>query len=136
MALPSLDTQQIRKIETLIARWQTKLTWGLLVSRIKSDLDIHTTRQTLNSYKSIYNEFCEKKQALRGKPSNEFIKFVKQDENTYTRIKKLEDNVASQEKKIERLMAYIGRIGDAAKLDPSLLALLNKIRREMSVKGE
>ncbi|NQY87876.1 MAG: hypothetical protein HRT51_09035 [Colwellia sp.] len=135
MALPSLDTQQVRKIETLIARWQMRLTWGLLVDRIKSDLDIDTTRQTLNSYKSIYNEYCEKKQALRGKPSDEFIKFVKEDENTYKRIKKLEDNVASQEKKIEILTAYIGRIGDAAKLNPSLLALLNKMRREMSIKG-
>ena len=77
MALPSLDTQQVRKIETLIARWQMRLTWGLLVDRIKSDLDIDTTRQTLNSYKSIYNEYCEKKQALRGKPSDEFIKVVK-----------------------------------------------------------
>ena len=77
MALPSLTAEQIIKIESLILSWQTKLTWDLLVERIKSDLNITTTRQTLNTYNSIKAAYDTQKQHLRGKPTAEFVKFIK-----------------------------------------------------------
>lgn len=61
MALPSLTTEEIIKIEALIRQWTTKFTWELLVKRIKNDLDIDTTRQTLPKYSSIKKAYQKKK---------------------------------------------------------------------------
>lgn len=132
MALPSLDTQQVRKIEKLISGWQTKLTWDLLVQRIESDFGIDTTRQTLNTYASIKEGFRIKKQSLRGAPTKEFIQFTKADVNAYDRIKSLESEVTSLEKKVDKQKAFIQLIADTAKSNPLLLEVLNKTKLLLS----
>ena len=50
MALPSLNTSQVRKIERLIATWNGKLTWVLLIESIESDLKIKTTVGSESDY--------------------------------------------------------------------------------------
>ncbi|MGF1761141.1 hypothetical protein L4D76_25115 [Photobacterium sagamiensis] len=129
MALPSLSTTQIRKIETLIMSWQTKLTWDLLVDRIKSDLDITTTRQTLPTYSSIKAAYQAKKQELRGKPTTEFVKFVKSDLDKFEQIESLkaENEVLTQ--KLDKQLAFIKKLGVLAESNPPLVALLNKAKK-------
>ena len=132
MALPSLNTQQVRKIEKLIFGWRTKLSWDVLVQRIESDFGIETTRQTLNTYKPIKDAFRDKKQELRGAPTKEFIQFTKAEVNAYERIKSLESEVTSLEKKVDKQKAFIQLIADTAKSNPLLLEVLNKTKLLLS----
>ena len=66
MAIKSLDTDQQISIQALIRSWEGKLTWDLLVTRIESSLAITTTRQTLDKYLNIKNEYIDKKRSLKG----------------------------------------------------------------------
>ncbi|HHX8446783.1 TPA: hypothetical protein ACVO1C_003140 [Vibrio diabolicus] len=129
MAAPSLSTQKIRKIETLIQAWKTKLTWQLLVERIEAELNIKTTRQTLNTYNSIKSAYDIKKQELRGKPTKEFIKFTKSDIDIYERINKLEAENEVLKRKVDSQLAFIRQIGFQAESNPALTQLLNKIKQ-------
>lgn len=129
MALPSLTTAQIRKIEVLIATWRTKLTWQLLVDRIQTDLDITTTRQTLNTYSSIKAAYDSKKQELRGKPSKEFVKFIKSDQDAFDQIEKLKAEKEVLAQKADKQLAFIKELGVLAASNPSLVALLNKAKQ-------
>ncbi|WP_375277315.1 hypothetical protein [Pseudoalteromonas marina] len=134
MALPSLDTQQVRKIEKLIAGWSTKLTWTLLVKRIASDFDITTTRQTLNSYGSIKAQFKQRKQQLRGEPTKdkEFINYLQADVDVYEERKRLKAEIALLEKKTETQLAFIQLIADTARRkNPQLLEVLSQVKRSL-----
>jgi hypothetical protein len=132
MALPSLDTNQTRKIEKLISGWQSKLTWDLLVQRIESDLNIKTTRQTLNTYAGIKEIFSLRKQELRGKPNKELVKFVKSDVDAYERIQRLENENTMLEKRVDKQLAFIQAIADTAKRsNPQLLHILGEIKRNL-----
>ncbi|MBF4437590.1 hypothetical protein ERJ77_24515, partial [Vibrio anguillarum] len=68
MAIKSLDTDQQISIQALIRSWEGKLTWSLLVTKIESSLAIITTRQTLDKYLNIKNEYKERKRSLKGQP--------------------------------------------------------------------
>ena len=110
MAFPSLTTQQQRKIEKLVRGWNTKLTWAFLVSRIYAEFDITTTRQTLNTYKGIKNEYDLKKIELRGASPELKRSITKKDVNLYNEnnqlrneIKRLESVNANHLRLIERV---------------------------------
>ncbi|HIF9479353.1 TPA: hypothetical protein ACX6SM_003885, partial [Photobacterium damselae] len=68
MATKSLDTDQQISIQALIRSWEGKLTWDLLVTKIESSLAITTTRQTLDKYLNIKNEYKDRKRSLKGQP--------------------------------------------------------------------
>ena len=132
MALPSLDTKTIRKIEGLIQGWTTKLTWDLLVQRIETDFGVKTTRQTLNSYTSIKTMYSDKKQQLRGAPSEQLIKFVKSDTEAVIRIQKLESEIASLIRQNEKQRAFISEVAMLAKSNPSVLDLIERVKNRVA----
>jgi hypothetical protein len=136
MALPSLTSAQTRKIETLITLWQTKLTWDLLVERIKNDLNITTTRQTLNTYNSIKAAYDTKKQELRGKPTTEFVKFIKSDQKTYEQIERLKAENEVLRQKVDKQLAFIKNLGVLSASNPLLTALLNKAKQSVQNKSK
>lgn len=136
MALPSLTSAQTRKIETLITLWQTKLTWDLLVERIKNDLNITTTRQTLNTYNSIKAAYDTKKQELRGKPTTEFVKFIKSDQKTYEQIERLKAENEVLKQKVDKQLAFIKNLGVLSASNPLLTALLNKAKKSVQNKNK
>ncbi len=136
MALPSLTTAQIRKIETLITSWQTKLTWFFLVERIKNDLNISTTRQTLNTYSSIKAAYDKKKQELRGKPTTELIKFIKSDQKAFEQIERLKAENEVLNQKVVTQLAFIKMLGELSKSNPLLTALLNKTKQSVQSKNK
>ena len=136
MALPSLTSAQTRKIETLITLWQTKLTWDLLVERIKNDLNITTTRQTLNTYNSIKAAYDTKKQELRGKPTTEFVKFIKSDQKTYEQIERLKAENKVLKQKVDKQLAFIKNLGVLSASNPLLTALLNKAKQSVQNKNK
>ena len=136
MALPSLTSAQTSKIETLITLWQTKLTWDLLVERIKNDLNITTTRQTLNTYNSIKAAYDTKKQELRGKPTTEFVKFIKSDQKTYEQIERLKAENEVLKQKVDKQLAFIKNLGVLSASNPLLTALLNKAKQSVQNKNK
>lgn len=134
MAAPSLSTQQIRKIETLIRVWQSKLTWHHLVDRIEIELNIKTTRQTLNTYNSIKRAYDIKKQEFRGKPTPEFIKFTKSDLEAYRRITNLEAENKILQQQVSSQLAFIRQIAIQSSNNPLLTQLLNKVKQDLDKK--
>lgn len=135
MAAPKISAQQQRKIEVLLTKWTGKLTWVALVDRIKLELDIETTRQTLCTYAGINVCFKKKKMQLRGiTPSlcavvtASDIKLVAQIERLKAEVLILEKNSAEQLRMIERIFAN-------AKAIPNLdLRALIKIRPEETLR--
>lgn len=60
-----LSGHKINSIVNMIGKWETKLTWDLLVERIKSDLGISITRQSLSTYELIASAYSAQKNKLR-----------------------------------------------------------------------
>lgn len=135
MALPSLSSQQVRKIEGLIQGWTTKLTWDLLLQRIETDLGIKTTRQTLNTYMSIKTMFQDRKQALRGKPTEALLRYTKQDVDMAEQIKRLQADNNALTKRVERQLAFINEIANVAKINPSVMDVLERVKLRVSKNG-
>jgi len=132
MALPSLSSQQIRKIEGLIQGWTSKLTWELLVQRIETDLGIKTTRQTLHTYRSIKTMFIDRKQELRGKPTETLIRFTKGDLELAEQNDKLKAENAALTKRVERQQAFISEIAAVAKTNPAVMNVLERVKLNVS----
>lgn len=49
------------KIVALLRRWNSKITWNLLIERIQVELDFKTTKPTLRTSKRIIEEFDKAK---------------------------------------------------------------------------
>ncbi len=112
MALPKITSQQQRKIEIILEKWNGKLTWEALVTQIELEIGIKTTRQTLYSYTGIKVAYKEKKAMLRGatptiytKITSSDIELLDQIENLKAEIAVLRRNNAEQLRMIERLLA-------------------------------
>tara|TARA_R110000868_G_scaffold60030_3_gene184056 strand:+ start:731 stop:1138 length:408 start_codon:yes stop_codon:yes gene_type:complete len=135
MALPSLKTDQVRKIEGLIQGWTTKLTWDLLIGRIESDFAIKTTRQTLNTYVSIKTMYTDKKHKLRGKPSEEIIDVTRSDVELAKTILSLRAQIVALEKRDNKQRAFILEIADQAKSNPLILEVLNRVKERINKNG-
>lgn len=135
MALPSLTSQQVRKIEGLIQAWTNKLTWDLLVKRIETDLDIKTTRQTLHTYLSIKTTFQDRKQVLQGGSANARVQLTRQSLDMAFQIEKLQAENAVLTKRVERQMAFINEIAEVAKNTPSVLSVMEALKAKLQRQG-
>ncbi len=94
-----MSNKEISSICDLIINWEGKLTWQLLTSKIEMKLLFRVSRQTLCTYFAIKKEFdIRKKQTRNGNPSNR-ITF----HNSPSDIKKLQNTIDKQNKKIESL---------------------------------
>lgn len=135
MALKSLTTEQQISIQALIRSWDGKLTWELLVTKIESNLGITTTRQTLDKYANIKCEFKQKKQLLRGKPvspeNEQLINYLQKDVDLAERVIKLEAQLAVAHSEIGKLQAFIQRLSNIAKTNPSVMEVFQTILEEV-----
>ncbi|MBE0420136.1 MULTISPECIES: hypothetical protein [Pseudoalteromonas] len=60
-------TRQIEiRIVALLRRWNSKLTWDLLIERIKNELDFDVTKPTLRKFDKITREFENAKGRYKG----------------------------------------------------------------------
>ena len=114
---PIITSHQQRKIEIIIVKWSGKLTWEKLVSKVKLELWIITTRQTLCTYVGIYTSYKSKKAQLRGATPSLYtkitaseVKLVEQVENLKAEIVVLKKNNAEQLRMIERILANANAI--------------------------
>ena len=138
MAIKSLDTDQQISIQALIRSWEGKLTWDLLVTKIESSLAITTTRQTLDKYLNIKNEYIEKKRSLKGQPvsssDTERLSFLQKDIDLAEKVMQLESELKVAKKEIGYLQAFIREIASIGQSDPNVMAIFQKVLKNIKSK--
>lgn len=68
----AIDSDVIEVVSELLREWNGKLTWDLLVKRIRDSIGIEYTRQALDKHEQIAREFSLRKSSLRkesGRPA-------------------------------------------------------------------
>ena len=138
MAIKSLDTDQQISIQALIRSWEGKLTWDLLVTKIESSLAITTTRQTLDKYLNIKNEYIEKKRSLKGQPvsssDTELLSFLQKDIDLAEKVMQLESELKVAKKEIGYLQAFIREIASIGQSDRNVMAIFQKVLKNIKSK--
>ncbi|MFM2608099.1 hypothetical protein AAFX30_10790 [Vibrio chagasii] len=134
MALRSLEIEQQISIQALIRSWEGKLTWDLLVIKIKSSLGITTTRQTLDKYANIKLEYKQKKQGLRSKPvsldNKKLINYLQRDVDLAEKVIQLEAQLEVAESEIGQLQAFIQKLSNIGKTNPNVMDVFQKALRD------
>jgi len=95
------------KIRALIRPWKTKFSWELLVKAIFSELEIVTTRQTLQGYKGIKAEYDDKKAEFRGVTPEIVKRVTMSDVEQLKKIERLGAELAIKDEIIEKQLVYI-----------------------------
>ncbi|WP_210449164.1 hypothetical protein [Vibrio crassostreae] len=135
MATKSLDTEQQISIQALIRGWEGKLTWDLLVTRIESNLAITTTRQTLDKYLNIKNEYKDRKRLLRGQPvsvnNSALLTYLQKDIELAEKIIQLEAELKVAKDEIGYLQAFVQKIVNIGQVDPNVMAVFQRAMRSI-----
>ncbi|MBE4398836.1 hypothetical protein HJ025_19045 [Vibrio parahaemolyticus] len=132
MASLSLTSSQVRKIEKMLNIWSQKLTWADLVRKIKDDLNIKISRQTLYTYGSIKQAFHDAKQRLRGAPNNTQYEpqLPLEAVDLLNKINNLENEVKGLRTQNQRLQGLLNDIRMEAENSPLLMELLVSVKRQ------
>lgn len=135
MATRSLDTDQQISIQALIRSWEGKLTWDLLVTKIESSLAITTTRQTLDKYLNIKNEYKDRKRSLKGQPvstdNTELLTYLQKDIDLAEKVIQLEAKLKVAKDEISYLQAFIQKIANISQSDPNVMAIFQRAMRSI-----
>ncbi len=135
MAIKSLDTDQQISIQAIIRSWDGKLTWDLLVTKIESSLAFTTTRQTLDKYLNIKNEYKEKKRLLKGKPvsngNTELISYLQKDINLAEKVIQLEAELKIAKDEIGYLQGFIQKIVNIGQSNPIAMTIFTKAMKDV-----
>ncbi|NGZ16942.1 hypothetical protein G6Z94_06150 [Vibrio aestuarianus] len=135
MATKSLDTDQQISIQALIRSWEGKLTWDLLVTKIDSSLAITTTRQTLDKYLNIKNEYKDRKRSLKGQTvsadNTELLTYLQKDIDLAEKIIQLEAELKVAKDEIGYLQAFIQKIANIGQSDPDVMTIFQRAMRSI-----
>ncbi|WP_413112076.1 hypothetical protein [Thaumasiovibrio sp. DFM-14] len=135
MATKSLDTDQQISIQALIRSWEGKLTWDLLVTKIDSSLAITTTRQTLDKYLNIKNEYKDRKRSLKGQTvsadNTERLTYLQKDIDLAEKIIQLEAELKVAKDEIGYLQAFIQKIANIGQSDPNVMTIFQRAMRSI-----
>lgn len=102
-----LTRSEQHKIRALIRQWKTKFGWELLVKAINSELDIEITRQSLQGYTSIKDEYNDKKAQFRGVTPEITKRVTMSDVEQLKKIEQLKAELAIKNEIIEKQLVYI-----------------------------
>jgi len=131
MATPSLSTKQINQITKSIKNWNNKykFTWDTLVLHVHIQLNIKTTRQTLNSYSSIKRAYRDKKKLMReSKASHSQYEYV---DTSASRVKNLENEIEHLQKQLDAQLTFIKRVAQQAQTNPKIMEVLQKTKQNL-----
>jgi hypothetical protein len=135
MATKSLDTDQQISIQALIRSWEGKLTWDLLVTKIESSLAITTTRQTLDKYLNIKNEYKDRKRSLKGQPvstdNTELLTYLQKDIDLAEKAIQLEAELKVAKDEIGYLQVFIQKIANIGQSDPNVMTIFQRAMRSI-----
>ncbi|CAH7073060.1 conserved hypothetical protein [Vibrio chagasii] len=140
MAFKSLETEQQISIQALIRSWEGRLTWELLVTKIESSLGITTTRQTLDKYLNIKNEYKKKKRLLRGRPisteNTELVSYLKKDIDWAEKVLQLEAELKVAKDEVGYLQAFIQKIANIGQNNPMVMDVFSRVLRDIEAKSK
>lgn len=140
MALKSLNLEQQISIQALIRSWEGKLTWDLLVSEINIKLYTSTTRQTLDKYSNIKQEYKAKKRSLKGKPVVEsdtvLLTYLESDINMANKVIHLESELTVAKEEIGYLQAFISNISNIAQSNPVVMDIFQKTLNDIEANAK
>ncbi|MCG6199906.1 hypothetical protein [Psychromonas antarctica] len=140
MASKSLDTEQQISIQAVIRSWDGKLTWDLLVTKIESSLAITTSRQTLDTYVNIKNEYKEKKRLLKGKPisttDTKLVSYLEKDIDLAEKVIQLEAEVKVAKDEVGYLQAFIQKIANIGESNPAVMDVFNRTLQDIESKAK
>ncbi len=125
-----MSNTYINDICDLIINWEGKLTWALLIGRIEEEIDLKVTRQTLNQYFSIKNEFRRRKNQIRSSKLNDSslvesigvseVALLKKVEAQQRKIQALEVKLAKQ---LDQMKTFIFNVRNIPGVDISKLLI-------------
>ncbi|MDF0750858.1 hypothetical protein NLU14_11540 [Marinobacter sp. 71-i] len=128
----SFTSGQIDQIVRMVDTWLGKLTWALLVERIATELELQTTRQTLDKYPSIKRAYKRAKARLRveGPLEAKFVNFTQQDLDSFKRIESLEKEVDSWKRQARVLQEFLNKLMKASSSNKALLDTLESLAKQ------
>ncbi|MFK0570736.1 hypothetical protein [Endozoicomonas sp.] len=139
MAIKSLETEQQISIQALIRSWDGRLTWDFLVTKIESSLAITTTRQTLDKYLNIKNEYKEKKRLLKGKPisttDTKLVSYLEKDIDLAGKVIQLEAELKVAKDEIGYLQAFIQKVTNIGESNPAVMDIFEKAFQDIESKA-
>ncbi|MGY3568713.1 hypothetical protein [Vibrio paucivorans] len=107
----------------------------MLVTRIEFNLEITTTRQALDKYLNIKNEYKTRKRFLKGQPISpsdaELLSFLQQDIDLAEKVIQLETELKVAKDEIGYLQAFIQKLAQIGQSDLNGMTILNKTLREI-----
>lgn len=125
-----MSNTYINDICDLIINWEGKLTWALLIGRIEEEIDLKVTRQTLDQYFSIKNEFRRRKNQIRSSKLNDSslvesigvseVALLKKVEAQQRKIQALEVKLAKQ---LDQMKTFIFNVRNIPGVDISKLLI-------------
>ncbi|MDE1347643.1 hypothetical protein [Vibrio aestuarianus] len=140
MAIKSLDTDQQISIQALIRGWEGKLTWDLLVTRIESSLEITTTRQTLDKYLNIKNEYKKRKRFLKIQPispsNTVLLSYLQQDIDLAEKVIQLESELKVAKEEVSYLQAFIQKIANIGQSNPMVMSVFSRVLRDIEARSK
>ncbi|MCL1068695.1 hypothetical protein L2735_18150 [Shewanella olleyana] len=140
MAIKSLDIEQQISIQALIRTWEGKLTWDLLVIKIEANLAISTTRQTLDKYLNIKNEYKQKKRSFKGRyvanSNKELISYLEKDIDMAEKIIQLEAQLKIAKEEIGYLQAFIQNLSSIAQHNPIVMNIFQKTLNDIQANSK
>jgi hypothetical protein len=129
-AKPKITENNQFQIERLLLLWNGKLTWAMLTQKIQIELGLKISRQTLESYKGIYNAYKHKKELQSGK-SPKLEKIITQsDISLANQIDKLQAEIKLKNKIINEQKRFLQRILQNAAEIPALKGNLDVLISE------
>jgi hypothetical protein len=102
-----LTRDEQHKIRALIRTWKTKFTWDLLVDAVLSELEIKISRQSLQGYKGIKDDYDCKKAEFRGVTPEIAKRVTMSDVDQLEKIERLEAEVKIKNEIIEKQLVLI-----------------------------
>ncbi|MEH6394793.1 MULTISPECIES: hypothetical protein [Pseudoalteromonas] len=109
-AKPKITEDEQFKIEKMLFLWEGKLTWSMLTQKIKIELGMKISRQTLTTYKGIYNAYSNKKELYSGKTHQVEKRITQSDVTLVKQLENLQAEIELKNKTINEQKRFLQRI--------------------------
>jgi len=117
-------TRQIEvQIVSILRRWNSKITWQLLIERIRNELDLNVTKPSLRKFNKITREFENAKaryKGVHGLPHPVVKNITKADIDYYHKYKSLVVEKNVMQEMLDEQYALIEKILKNAEEIPNL----------------
>lgn len=111
-----------------------------MVSEINIKLYTSTTRQTLDKYSNIKQEYKAKKRSLKGKPVVEsdtvLLTYLESDINMANKVIHLESELTIAKEEIGYLQAFISNISNIAQSNPVVMDIFQKTLNDIEANAK